>query len=98
MLRPARLLAMPPGVAAAVGQDAQGLQELPRRAWRWNREHRRRLSLDRKLLMAVTPWLGNVLLPRTLRAGRMAFHHTKGTGDPSHLCLYFLMSSEGFPS
>ncbi|KAL9826949.1 snRNA-activating protein complex subunit 4 isoform 2-T3 [Geothlypis trichas] len=77
MLRPARLLAMPPGVAAAVGQDAQGLQELPRRAWRWNREHRRRLSLDRKLLMAVTPWLGNVLLPRTLRAGRMAFHHTK---------------------
>ncbi|NXL22818.1 SNPC4 protein, partial [Setophaga kirtlandii] len=71
------LLAMPPGVAAAVGQDAQGLQELPRRAWRWNKEHRRRLSLDRKLLMAVTPWLGNVLLPRTLRAGRMAFHHTK---------------------
>ncbi|NXF18888.1 SNPC4 protein, partial [Rhodinocichla rosea] len=78
MLRsPARLLAMPPGVGAAVGQDAQGLQELPRRAWRWNREHWRRLSLDRKLLMAVTPWLGNVLLPRTLRAGSMAFHHTK---------------------
>ncbi|NXP90557.1 SNPC4 protein, partial [Passerina amoena] len=71
------LLAMPAGVAAAVGQDAQGLQELPRRAWRWNREHWRRLNLDRKLLMAVTPWLGNVLLPRTLRAGRMAFHHTK---------------------
>ncbi|XP_066419054.1 snRNA-activating protein complex subunit 4 [Molothrus aeneus] len=77
MLRPARLLAMPPGEAAAVGQDAQGLQELPRRAWRWNREHWRRLNLDRKLLMAVTPWVGNVLLPRTLRAGRMAFHHTK---------------------
>ncbi|NWT25415.1 SNPC4 protein, partial [Cardinalis cardinalis] len=71
------LLAMPHGVAAAVGQDAQGLQELPRRAWRWNREHWRRLNLDRKLLMAVTPWLGNVLLPRTLRAGRMGFHHTK---------------------
>nr|XP_054502163.1 snRNA-activating protein complex subunit 4 isoform X6 [Agelaius phoeniceus] len=77
MLRPARLLATPPGEAAAVGQDAQGLQELPRRAWRWNREHWRRLNLDRKLLMAVTPWVGNVLLPRTLRAGRMAFHHTK---------------------
>ncbi|NWZ07368.1 SNPC4 protein, partial [Agelaius phoeniceus] len=71
------LLATPPGEAAAVGQDAQGLQELPRRAWRWNREHWRRLNLDRKLLMAVTPWVGNVLLPRTLRAGRMAFHHTK---------------------
>ncbi|NXQ66709.1 SNPC4 protein, partial [Quiscalus mexicanus] len=71
------LLAMPPGEAAAVGQDAQGLQELPRRAWRWNREHWRRLNLDRKLLMAVTPWVGNVLLPRTLRAGRMAFRHTK---------------------
>ncbi|CAN8197940.1 unnamed protein product [Coccothraustes coccothraustes] len=74
---PAWLLSEPPGVAAAGGQDAQGLQELPRRAWRWNREHWRRLSLDRKLLMAVTPWVGNVLLPRTLRAGRMAFHHTK---------------------
>ncbi|NWR22741.1 SNPC4 protein, partial [Emberiza fucata] len=77
MLRPSRLLAMPPGVGAAVGQDAQGLQELPRRAWQWNREHWRRLNLDRKLLLAVTPWVGNVLLPRTLRAGRMAFHHTK---------------------
>ncbi|NXQ20842.1 SNPC4 protein, partial [Peucedramus taeniatus] len=73
MLRPpASLLAKPPAVAAAVGQDAQGLQELPRRARRW-----RRLSLDRKLLMAVTPWVGNVLLPRTLQAGRMAFHQTK---------------------
>ncbi|XP_050836974.1 snRNA-activating protein complex subunit 4 isoform X2 [Serinus canaria] len=74
---PAWLLAEPPGGGAAVGQDAQGLQELPRRAWRWNREHWRRLNLDRRLLMAVTPWVGNVLMPRTLRAGRMAFHHTK---------------------
>ncbi|XP_074412787.1 snRNA-activating protein complex subunit 4 isoform X1 [Zonotrichia albicollis] len=74
MLRPARLLAMPPGVGAAAGQDAQ---EVPRRAWRWNREHWRRLNLDRKLLMAVTPWMGNVLLPRSLRAGTMGFYHTK---------------------
>lgn len=95
---PAWLLAKPPGGGAAVGQDAQGLQELPRRAWRWNREHWRRLNLDRRLLMAVTPWVGNVLMPRTLRVGRMAFHHTKGTGDPPYLCPYFLMSSEGFPS
>ncbi|XP_054140414.1 snRNA-activating protein complex subunit 4 [Melozone crissalis] len=74
VLRPARLLAVPPGVGAAAGQDAQ---ELPRRAWRRNREHWRRLSLDRKLLMAVTPWMGNVLLPRSLRAGTMGFYHTK---------------------
>ncbi|NXH43442.1 SNPC4 protein, partial [Dicaeum eximium] len=78
MLGPlARLLAKPPGVGAAAGQDAQELQELPRRARRQDREHWRRLSLDRKLLMAVTPWVGNVLLPRTLQAGRMAFHQTK---------------------
>nr|XP_012433802.4 snRNA-activating protein complex subunit 4 isoform X1 [Taeniopygia guttata] len=78
MLRPpVSLSAKPPGVAAAAGQDVQGLQELPRRARRSSREHWRRLSLDRKLLMAVTPWVGNVLLPRTLQAGRMAFHQTK---------------------
>ncbi|NWX31209.1 SNPC4 protein, partial [Notiomystis cincta] len=63
------LLAKAPGVGAAVGQ---GLQELPERARRW-----RRLSLDRKLLMAVTPWVGNVLLPCTVQAGRMAFYQTK---------------------
>lgn len=95
MLRPpGSLLAKPPGVGAAVGQDVQGLQELPVRARRQNRERWKQLSLDRKLLMAVTPWVGNVLLPRTLQAGRMAFHHTKGTGDPSYLCPCFLMSPE----
>ncbi|NXA92164.1 SNPC4 protein, partial [Melanocharis versteri] len=71
---PARLLAKAPGVGAAGGQDVQGL---PERARRQDRERWRRLSLDRKLLMAVTPWVGNVLLPRTLQAGRMAFQHTK---------------------
>ncbi|NWI38885.1 SNPC4 protein, partial [Picathartes gymnocephalus] len=71
---PGSLLARPSGVGAAVGQD---VQELPERAGRQAREHWRRLSLDRKLLMAVTPWVGNVLLPCTLQAGRMAFHHTK---------------------
>uniref|UniRef100_A0A8C5UHG0 Small nuclear RNA activating complex polypeptide 4 n=1 Tax=Malurus cyaneus samueli TaxID=2593467 RepID=A0A8C5UHG0_9PASS len=72
---PASLLANPPGVGGAVGQDVQ--QELPGRAHRQERERWRSLSLDRKLLMAVTPWVGNVLLPVTLQAGRMAFHHTK---------------------
>ncbi|NWV98862.1 SNPC4 protein, partial [Machaerirhynchus nigripectus] len=71
------LLAKLPGVGATVGQDVQGLQELPKRAQCQDRERWRRLSLDRKLLMAVTPWVGNVLLPRTLQAGRMAFYHTK---------------------
>ncbi|NXT62516.1 SNPC4 protein, partial [Chaetops frenatus] len=71
---PGSFLAKPPGVDAAVGQDVQGL---PQRAQRQARERWRRLSLDRKLLMAVTPWVGNVLLPCTLQAGKMAFHHTK---------------------
>lgn len=88
---PARLLAKAPAVGAAVGQDVQGLLE---KAERQSREHWRRLNLDRRLLLAVTPWVGNVLLPLTLRAGKMAFHHTKGTGDPSYLCPSFLVSSE----
>ncbi|NWV22644.1 SNPC4 protein, partial [Origma solitaria] len=74
---PASLLAKPPGVGGAVGQDVQGLQKLPERAWHLLRQRWRRLSLDRKLLMAVTPWVGNVLLPCTLHAGRMAFYQTK---------------------
>ncbi|NWV14444.1 SNPC4 protein, partial [Ptilonorhynchus violaceus] len=71
------VLAKSPGAGAAAGQDAQGLQELPEKTHRQERERWRRLSLDRKLLMAVTPWVGNVLLPCTLLAGKMAFHHTK---------------------
>ncbi|NXR77040.1 SNPC4 protein, partial [Pycnonotus jocosus] len=68
------LLANPPGVGAAGGQNVKGL---PERAERRSREQWRRHWLDRNLLMAVTPWVGNVLLPLTLQAGRMAFHHTK---------------------
>ncbi|XP_014735594.1 PREDICTED: snRNA-activating protein complex subunit 4 isoform X1 [Sturnus vulgaris] len=71
---PASLLAKPPGVGAADGQD---VQELPERARRRDRECWRRLSLNRKLLMAVTPWVGNVLLPCTVQAGSMAFYQTK---------------------
>lgn len=92
---PASLLAKAPGVGAAVGQDAQ---ELPERAQRRDRHCWRRLSLNRRLLMAVTPWVGNVLLPCTVQAGSMAFCHTKGTGDPSYLCPCFLLSSGGIPS
>ncbi|NXM54756.1 SNPC4 protein, partial [Illadopsis cleaveri] len=71
---PASLLAKGPAVGAAVGQDVQGLLK---KAERRSKEHWRRLSLDRRLLMAVTPWVGNVLLPFTSQPDRMGFHHTK---------------------
>ncbi|XP_068067150.1 snRNA-activating protein complex subunit 4 isoform X2 [Anomalospiza imberbis] len=93
MLRPpVSLLAKPPGEAAAFGQDVQVLQELPRRA----RRHWRSLSLDRKLLMAVTPWVGNVLLPRTLQAGKMAFHQTKAAAIHEKLKSVSLSSTPLF--
>ncbi|NXD00201.1 SNPC4 protein, partial [Certhia familiaris] len=68
------VLTKPCGEGAAVGQD---VQELPKRVRLQDWERWKRLSLDRKLLLAVTPWVGNVLLPCTVRPGRMAFHHTK---------------------
>ncbi|XP_058709772.1 snRNA-activating protein complex subunit 4 isoform X1 [Poecile atricapillus] len=77
---PASLLAKPPGVGADADQD---VQELPERVRYQVREHWKRLSLDRKLLMAVTPWVGNVLLPCTLQAGRRkaaAIHNNKSVG------------------
>ncbi|NWR48969.1 SNPC4 protein, partial [Regulus satrapa] len=76
MLRPpGSLLGRPPGGGAAAGQGVQGLSD--RASGRQDWEHWKRLSLDRKLLLAVTPWVGNVLLPCTVQAGRMAFHHSK---------------------
>ncbi|NXF10472.1 SNPC4 protein, partial [Smithornis capensis] len=72
---PVGLLTKTPGDSAAVGQNLQGLQT--QKSSRQERERWRRLSLDRKLLMAVTPWVGNVLLPCTLQTGKMAFHQTK---------------------
>ncbi|XP_027742957.1 snRNA-activating protein complex subunit 4 isoform X2 [Empidonax traillii] len=74
---PVGLLARTAGVSAAAGQDLQGLQNVTHRTYRQERERWKRLSLDRKLLMAVTPWVGNVLLPCTLQTGKMAFHQTK---------------------
>ncbi|XP_050175923.1 snRNA-activating protein complex subunit 4 isoform X2 [Myiozetetes cayanensis] len=74
---PAGLLARTAGVSAAAGQNLQGLQNVTHRTYRQERERWKRLSLDRKLLMAVTPWVGNVLLPCTLQTGKMAFHQTK---------------------
>ncbi|NXM03352.1 SNPC4 protein, partial [Tyrannus savana] len=74
---PAGLLARTAGASAAAGQNLQGLQNVAHRNYRQERERWKRLSLDRKLLMAVTPWVGNVLLPCTLQTGKMAFHQTK---------------------
>ncbi|NWW88756.1 SNPC4 protein, partial [Rhynochetos jubatus] len=66
-----------PGGSASVGQQLQGLRNITDKTYRQERERLRRMNLDRKLLMAVTPWVGNVLLPCTLQAGKMAFRHTK---------------------
>ncbi|PKU38158.1 snrna-activating protein complex subunit 4 [Limosa lapponica baueri] len=61
------------------GQKLQGLQNITEKTYRQERERLRRMDLDRKLLMAVTPWVGNVLLPCTLQTGKMAFRQTKGS-------------------
>ncbi|NXA49820.1 SNPC4 protein, partial [Nothocercus julius] len=65
------------GGSTTVGQGPQGLQNSMEKSYRQERERLRRINLDRRLLMAVTPWVGNVLLPCTLQPGKMAFHHTK---------------------
>ncbi|NXL05137.1 SNPC4 protein, partial [Mesembrinibis cayennensis] len=65
------------GGGTSVGQKLQGLQNITEKMYRQERERLRRMYLDRKLLMAVTPWVGNVLLPCTLQTGKMAFHQTK---------------------
>uniref|UniRef100_A0A8B9PG17 snRNA-activating protein complex subunit 4 n=1 Tax=Apteryx owenii TaxID=8824 RepID=A0A8B9PG17_APTOW len=65
------------GVSTPVGQRPQGLQNSVEKTYRQERERLKRINLDRRLLMAVTPWVGNVLLPCTLQTGKMAFHQTK---------------------
>ncbi|XP_010115977.1 PREDICTED: snRNA-activating protein complex subunit 4, partial [Chlamydotis macqueenii] len=65
------------GVSNAVGHKLQGSQNITEKTYCQERERWRRMNLDRKLLMAVTPWVGNVLLPCAFQTGKMAFHHTK---------------------
>ncbi|KFO82537.1 snRNA-activating protein complex subunit 4, partial [Cuculus canorus] len=65
------------GMSTSGGQKLPGLQNFTEKTIRQERERWRRMNLDRKLLMAVTPWVGNVLLPCTLQTGKMAFHQTK---------------------
>ncbi|NXV36391.1 SNPC4 protein, partial [Rissa tridactyla] len=77
ILKPsAAVLTKTSGVSTS-GQKLQGLQNITEKTYRQERERLRRMNLDRKLLMAVTPWVGNVLLPCTLQTGKMAFHQTK---------------------
>ncbi|KFO94732.1 snRNA-activating protein complex subunit 4, partial [Buceros rhinoceros silvestris] len=77
VLKPPTLLTKSSGGSTSGGQQLQGLPNMTEKAYRQERERWRRMNLDRKLLMAVTPWVGNVLLPCTLQTGRMAFHQTK---------------------
>ncbi|NXV86809.1 SNPC4 protein, partial [Calonectris borealis] len=77
ILKPATVLTKISGVSNSVGQKLQGLPNITEKTYRQERERLRRMNLDRKLLMAVTPWVGNVLLPCTLQTGKMAFHQTK---------------------
>ncbi|KAM9117064.1 snRNA-activating protein complex subunit 4-like isoform 1-T1 [Pangshura tecta] len=61
----------------SVGQVLQGLENTKVKQYRRQREQFHRKNLERRLLMAVTPWVGNVLLPCTFRAQRVASHQTK---------------------
>ncbi|NXF92586.1 SNPC4 protein, partial [Eubucco bourcierii] len=76
ILKPPALLTKLSGGCVA-GQKPQGLQNTTEKVYRQERERLRRMNLDRKLLMAVTPWVGNVLLPCTLQTGKLAFQQTK---------------------
>ncbi|KFZ52354.1 snRNA-activating protein complex subunit 4, partial [Podiceps cristatus] len=84
------------GVNTSVGQKLQGLQNITEKTYRQERERLRRMNLDRKLLMAVTPWVGNVLLPCTLQTGKMAFHQTKADAIQEKIKSVSLMSTPLF--
>lgn len=75
------------GVGASAAEKHRGLWSTMGKSRRQERARWRKMNLDRKLLMAVTPWVGDVLLPCTLRAGKMAFDQTKGSGNPSEIVL-----------
>ncbi|NWS49261.1 SNPC4 protein, partial [Probosciger aterrimus] len=77
ILKPSAAILTKASAVSTDGQKLPGLQDITEKMCRQERERLRRMNLDRKLLMAVTPWVGNVLLPCTLHTGRMAFHQTK---------------------
>ncbi|XP_021269479.1 snRNA-activating protein complex subunit 4 [Numida meleagris] len=65
------------GAAPSAAEKHGGLRNSLGKTRRQERARWRKMNLDRKLLMAVTPWVGDVLLPCTLQAGKMAFYQTK---------------------
>ncbi|KFP32420.1 snRNA-activating protein complex subunit 4, partial [Colius striatus] len=83
-------------VGAFVGQNLLGQQNITDKTYRQERERWRRMNLDRKLLMAVTPWVGNVLLPCTLQTGKMAFHQTKADSIQEKIKSVSLVSTPLF--
>ncbi|NWZ51642.1 SNPC4 protein, partial [Haliaeetus albicilla] len=97
ILKPsAAVLTKTSGVSTSVGQKLQGLQNITEKSYRQERERLRRMNLDRKLLMAVTPWVGNVLLPCTLQTGRMAFYQTKADSIQEKIKSVSLVSTPLF--
>ncbi|NXU30743.1 SNPC4 protein, partial [Thalassarche chlororhynchos] len=96
ILKPATVLTKISGVSNSVGQKLQGLPNITEKTYRQERERLRRMNLDRKLLMAVTPWVGNVLLPCTLQTGKMAFHQTKADSIQEKIKSVSLMSTPLF--
>ncbi|NXW86175.1 SNPC4 protein, partial [Alopecoenas beccarii] len=76
MLKSPTALTKMSGVSTS-GQKAQGPQNITEKTYHQERGRLRRFNLDRRLLMAVTPWVGNVLLPCTFQTGMMGFHQTK---------------------
>ncbi|NXS75906.1 SNPC4 protein, partial [Pandion haliaetus] len=97
ILKPsATVLTKTSGVSTSVGQKLHGLQNITEKTYRQERERLRRMNLDRKLLMAVTPWVGNVLLPCTLQTGRMAFYQTKADSIQEKIKSVSLVSTPLF--
>ncbi|XP_042734751.1 snRNA-activating protein complex subunit 4 isoform X1 [Lagopus leucura] len=73
----AAALAKTSGVGASAAEKHRGLWNTVGKTRCQERARWRKMNLDRKLLMAVTPWVGDVLLPCTSRTGKMAFDQTK---------------------
>uniref|UniRef100_A0A8C8R8L8 Small nuclear RNA activating complex polypeptide 4 n=1 Tax=Pelusios castaneus TaxID=367368 RepID=A0A8C8R8L8_9SAUR len=61
----------------SVGQVLQVLQNTKEKKYRHQRDRFQRKTLERRLLMAVTPWVGNVLLPFGFGAERGASRRTR---------------------
>lgn len=86
----AAALAKTSGVGASAAEKHRGLWNTVGKTRCQERARWRKMNLDRKLLMAVTPWVGDVLLPCTSRTGKMAFDQTKGSANLSEMVLLYV--------